>query len=93
MTKEISSLSPRLASIRIDVLSYSLKLVHRPGKEVVLTDVLPRACPAEMLLYKNLRTDPLLQVCNMVIKSQKRSSRYTELNEKLSVVLKRIKKG
>ena len=32
VTKEISSLSSRLASMRLDLLSYSLRLVHRPGK-------------------------------------------------------------
>ena len=58
MTKEISSLFPILASIRLDLLSYSLRLVHRPGKEMKLADTLSRACPAGTLLHWGMATDP-----------------------------------
>ena len=96
MTTERSSLSPRLASIRLDLLSYSLRLVHGPGKEIVLVNTLSRTSPARLLLHEDLGTDPLLQVCNVVTKSQETSWKYAraaESDEELSVVLQLIKNG
>ena len=77
--------------MRLDLLSYSLRLVHGPGKEIVLVNTLSR-----LLLHEDLGTDPLLQVCNVVTKSQETSWKYAraaESDEELSVVLQLIKNG
>ena len=96
MKKDISSLSPRLASMRLELLSYSIELVHKPGKSLVLADTLSRSCPAGTLLHEDLGTDPLLQVCSVVIRSEEVNGKYvraTENDEELSVVLKLVQDG
>ena len=61
-----------------------------------LADTLSKAWPARTLLHEDLGTEPLLQVCNIVIRSQEASLKYaraTESDEELSVVLKLSKNG
>ena len=56
-----------------------------------LADTLSKAWPARTLLHEDLGTEPLLQVCNIVIRSQETSLKYaraTESDEELSVVLR-----
>ena len=74
MRKDINSLSPRLAAMRLELLSYPVELKHRPGTEMVLADTLSRACPEGTELHDDLSTDPLLSVCKVVIRSDETMS-------------------
>lgn len=96
MAKDICLLSPRLAAMRLQLLSFSIELVYRPGKELVLADTLSRSCPAGTQIHEDLGTDPLLQVCKVVIQSEETNCKYakaTLLDEELTVVLRMVKEG
>jgi hypothetical protein len=96
MKKEISTLSPRLASMRLELLSHSIELVHKPGKDMVLADTLSRSCPAGTQVHEDLGSDPLLQVCQVVVQSEEASLRYsraTQMDEELAVVLRLVREG
>ena len=92
MRKEISSLTPRLGRMRLDLMTYpKLELVYRPGKELVLADTLSRACPPGTDIQ--IMYDPMLQVCSLVVSLQNAMVKYrgaTNSDEQLAVVVKYI---
>ena len=98
LSKDINSLSPRLAAMRLQLLSYAVKLnvTYKPGKELIIADTLSRACPQGTDLFEDLEVDPLVSVCSIVIKSEEVMAKYkkaTESDEELSIVSKYIKQG
>lgn len=98
MAKPISELSPRLAQMRLDLLSYPvlLELKHKPGVEMILADVLSRTCPQGVDLFDDLGTDPLMQVCEMMITTDTAKIKYqeaTKLDNELMKVMQYIEKG
>lgn len=96
MKKDIAMLSPRLASMRLMLLSYSIALKYTPGKYMVLADTLSRSCPAGTDLHDDLGSDPLLQVCNIAIRSSDTLKKYQEAtlrDEELSVVIRLVQEG
>lgn len=98
MHKPINELSPRLAQMRLEMLSYPIKLIlkYKPGKDMVLPDVLSRTCPQGTSECDDLGADPLLQVCQLMIRSETAMRKYqvaTLADDTLSVVLKYISEG
>ena len=96
--KDISELTPRLAAMRLEVLSYPIEidLQYRPGKELVLADTLSRSCPPKSDCFEDLGKDPLLYVCSLVITSEQTMEKYvkaTEQDEELAVVSRYIVDG
>lgn len=97
-TKPISALSPRLAQMRLELLTYpvTLELRFKPGKDMVLADVLSRTCAPGTDVCDDLGADPLLQVCQLLIRSEEAMTRFqkaTENDEELPVVLKYVREG
>lgn len=95
MKKEIALLTPRLAKMRLELLRYpQVKLMYRPGKELVLADTLSRACPPG---YDVTETeDPMPQVCQVVFKTDDSYAKYrrqTTDDEELQVVLRYVLDG
>ena len=98
MHKPINELSPRLAQMRLEMLSYPVELVlrYKPGKDMILADVLSRTCPPGTCEYDDLGVDPLLQVCQLMIRSEDAMQKYqkaTREDQILSVVLTYIREG
>ena len=96
MKKDICTLSPRLAVMRLELLSHSIELVHSPGKDLILADTLSRSCLAGTQLHDDLSAYPLLQVCQVVVQSEDTSVKYakaTELDDELAVVLWLVEEG
>lgn len=98
MRKDINLLSPRLAAMRLELLSYPIKfeLLYKPGKDMVLADTLSRSCPQGTDLFEDLAVDPLLSVCSVVIRSDETMNKYklaTDSDEELEVVRRYIEKG
>ena len=96
MKKDINELSPRLAAMRLELLTYPIELVFKPGTDMVLADTLSRACPKNTNLCEDLEVDPLLSVCSVVIRSEQVMEKYqraTSQDEELSVVMRYIQEG
>ena len=96
MNKDINQLSPRLATMRLELLAYPIELVFKPGADMVLADTLSRSCPEGTSLNDDLGTDPLLSVCSVVIQSEEVMNKYqlaTKQDEELQVVMRYIKEG
>jgi hypothetical protein len=48
MKKEVGVLTPRLAKMRLQMMSYpNVELEYKPGKDLVLADTLSRSCPPD----------------------------------------------
>lgn len=95
--KDVGDISPRLASMRLDLIRYpvDMRLIFRPGKEMVLADTLSRSCPPETEVDDD-ELDPILQVCAVVIRSEEVMAKYqraTAADEELSVVVRYVKHG
>jgi len=96
MKKDINELSTRLAAMRLELLTYPIQLVYKPGTEIVLADTLSRSCPKDTNLCEDLEVDPLLSVCSVVIRSDNVMEKYqraTSQDEELSVVMRYILEG
>ncbi|KAF6036520.1 hypothetical protein EB796_005173 [Bugula neritina] len=76
MKKDINELSPRLAAMRLELLTYPIQLVYKPGTEMVLADTLSRSSPKDTNLCEDLEVDPLLSVCSVVIRSDDVMEKY-----------------
>jgi len=95
LNKNIDSLSPRVAAMRLELQSYPvrIKLKYTPGKNMIIADTLSRSCPQGTDLYEDLAEDPLLSVCSLVIRSDETMNKYqvaTANDEELAVVLKYV---
>lgn len=96
MTKAISELSPRLAQMRLKLLAFDITLEYTPGKNMVLADTLSRTCPAGTDACDELEIDPLLHVCQTIIRNDESMVKYrkaTQTDEELPVVLQYIQTG
>lgn len=96
--KPISTLSPRLAQMRLELLSYPVRLdlKYKPGKDMIIADVLSRTCAAGTDEHDDLGADPLLQVCQLIMRSDEAMGRFqkaTACDEQLPVVLRYIREG
>jgi transposase InsO family protein len=96
LKKDINTLSPRLAAMCLELLSYPVELKYRPGPEMVLADTLSRACLDGTQQCDDLASDPLVSVCSVVIRSEDTMSKYqkaTADDEELPVVMRYIQEG
>ena len=98
MAKPISELFPRLALMRLELLSYPvlLELKHKPGTDIILADVLSRTCLQGADLSEDLSCDPLKQVCTVLIKDEVVLRKYqlaSELDRELITVMRYIQNG
>ncbi|XP_067936774.1 uncharacterized protein [Watersipora subatra] len=93
LTKPISKLSPRLAEMRLEILTYpvTLELKYTPGKDMTVADLLSRTCPQGTDAYDDLGANPFLQVCQVIISNDYAMRKYTgatQCDNELFVVLK-----
>jgi hypothetical protein len=91
MKKEVGVLTPRLAKMRLQMMSYpNVELEYKPGKDLVLADTLSRSCPPDQGVGdKEVDTDPMSFVVCEVFGSVDATERYknhTATDEELSVV-------
>jgi len=96
LMKDINELPPKLAAMRLELFTYPIQLVHKPGTEMVLADTLSRSCPKDTNLCEDLEVDPLLYVCSVVIRSDdvmKKYQRATSQDKEWSVVMRYILEG
>ena len=95
--KDLNTLSPRLAGLRLKLMPYSnCELKWRPGKELIIADTLSRTCPAGSNVEDDLKNVSTVLVSrvnfldNGVVKSYVDA---TNMDEELSVVKKLVASG
>ncbi|KAF6037334.1 hypothetical protein EB796_004367 [Bugula neritina] len=82
--------------MRLELLTYPIQLVYKPGTDMVLADTLSRSCPKDTNLCGDLKVDPLLSVYSVVIRSDDVMEKYQRAasqDEELSVVMRYILEG
>ena len=97
MQKPTAQLSPRLAHMRLE-LSYliNVQLKFKPGKDLILAVVMSCTCPAGTDMLEDLGSDPLFQVCELILQSDATMQEYKEAtmqDDQLQVVMTYIREG
>ena len=95
-TKPLVELSPRLQRMKMKMQPYEFKVVHVPGKDMYVSDYLSRSCESGTMVQDLSIDDPLIQICDIVIRSSEVKNEYTAATNQdgaLQVVLAYTKNG
>ena len=84
--------------MRHELLTYpiDMRLTFKPGKEMILADILSRSCPPDGKEKIELDIDPMVQICSVVIRSEEVLAKYqrvTAQDEELAMVMSYVNKG